>query len=369
MKKLIVAVAALALMAGSAYAAEWNFYGSARVATFYQTVETINNATADTSNISEALHSNSRIGAKVKVSDELSGRFEYGTGVNVRLLYGEWNFGAGKLLVGQDYTPVYTEGPAQVYNTDNGLIGWGLAYGSRKAQLKLIFGDFEIAAVAPSTAFTTTGSNGANTTVGNAQYQALGTTASEIKVPQIQASYKLRGDNWMVKAFGGFQTFEVNTGVGTNAQDVTSYVLGLSGDMTVGQFTFGAQLSGGDNAGNIMSVDVNGQLAAAGGASTNGLAQYTAGTNTVTDNEVFMWCAYVGYAVNDMFALQAGYGSAKAEYDTPGAVSDDSTSYYLQAPITLAPGVMVIPEIGMVDYEETNQQQTTYFGAKWMINF
>jgi len=35
MKKIIVAIAALALMAGSAYAAEWNFYGSARVSTFW----------------------------------------------------------------------------------------------------------------------------------------------------------------------------------------------------------------------------------------------------------------------------------------------------------------------------------------------
>ena len=39
MKKIIVAVASLALMAGSAYAADWNFYGSARVSTFWYDVD------------------------------------------------------------------------------------------------------------------------------------------------------------------------------------------------------------------------------------------------------------------------------------------------------------------------------------------
>jgi len=365
MKKLIVAVAALALMAGSAYAAEWNFYGSARVATFYSDVDTINTTAASTKNISEAVQSNSRIGAKVKVSDELSGRFEYGTGVNVRLLYGEWNFGAGKFLAGQDYTPVYTEGPAQVYNTDNGLIGWGLAYGSRKAQLKLTFGNFEIAAVAPNTNFTTGTVNGSGA---NVAFNAAGST-TEVKLPQFQASYKFAGDNWMVKGIAGFQTFEVNTGTATASQDVTSYVLGVVGDVSVGAFKLGAQVSGGDNAGNIMAVDVNGSLTAAGGSSNNGMAYYNTVTNTVVDNEVIQWCAYGKYTMNDMFAVEVGYGAAKVEYDTAGSASDEMTSYYIQAPITLAPGVFVIPEIGVVDYDETGQTETTYYGAKWMINF
>lgn len=367
MKKFIVAVAALALMAGSAYAAEWNFYGSARVATFYNDVETINSVTADAKNISEALQSNSRIGANVKVSDELTGRFEYGTGVNVRLLYGEWNFGAGKFLVGQDYVPLYTEGPGQVYSTDNGLIGWGLAYGGRKAQLKLTFGDFQIAAVAPNTTFIQNAGLPATTAANGLGAAAFGTTTSEVKLPQIQAAYKFSGDNWFVKAIGGFQTFEINTGAATNAQDATSYHLGLQADMSIGAFKLGAQVSGGENSGNLISVDVNGGLI--GTASNNGYALYDTTNNKVIDTEVFMWYAYAGYTVNDMFGLQIGYGQTKAEYDFAGAQSDESSSYYLQAPITLAPGVFVIPEIGVIDYQETNQTETTYFGAKWQINF
>ncbi|MGD9825120.1 MAG: hypothetical protein AB7U36_12155, partial [Desulfobacter sp.] len=88
MKKTIVVLAALALMMGSAYAAEWNFYGSARLATFWDDTDIISGDDGNTQ-YSEYLQVNSRIGANVKVSDELTGRFEYGASggnANIRLL-------------------------------------------------------------------------------------------------------------------------------------------------------------------------------------------------------------------------------------------------------------------------------------------
>lgn len=81
------AAAMVILFAASASAADWNFYGSARVQTFV--TDTDNKGAPDTKNFSETLQNNSRIGAKIKVSDELTGQFEYGAGVNLRQLYGE----------------------------------------------------------------------------------------------------------------------------------------------------------------------------------------------------------------------------------------------------------------------------------------
>ncbi len=74
-----------------------------------------------------ALQGNSRIGANVSAGD-VSGRFEYGTGVNLRLLYGTWNFGGGKLTVGRAYTPLMVCYSSQVYATDNGLVGFGYLF-------------------------------------------------------------------------------------------------------------------------------------------------------------------------------------------------------------------------------------------------
>jgi len=146
MRKLVSAIAALAMVATfamSAAAADWNFYGSARIETFYQ-----ENGT-DEFSMDQA--GNSRIGATVKVSDELTGRFEYGSGDNasIRLLYGEWNFGGGTLTVGQDYTPIsLTSGYSQQFkNANTGLIGYGMPYAGRVPQLKLTFGNFSIAAI------------------------------------------------------------------------------------------------------------------------------------------------------------------------------------------------------------------------------
>ncbi|MCG8567180.1 MAG: hypothetical protein MI747_19060, partial [Desulfobacterales bacterium] len=131
MKKLMLFAAALVLLAGStASAAEWNFYGSARVNTFITDFENspfqpkgapaLGLATGDdTKNYEQGLQGNARIGAKVKVNDSLKGRFEYGAlqgNANIRLLYGEWNFGAGSLLVGQNYTPLLLPYSNQVYS-------------------------------------------------------------------------------------------------------------------------------------------------------------------------------------------------------------------------------------------------------------
>lgn len=110
------------LYALPSWATEWNFYGSARVSTFQTNTEMP--SVPDTDNFALALQSNSRIGANVKVSDKLSGAFEYGASggnVNLRKLYGEWDFGAGKFLVGQTYAPMNWFYSNQVYGVDNDL--------------------------------------------------------------------------------------------------------------------------------------------------------------------------------------------------------------------------------------------------------
>jgi hypothetical protein len=345
MKKFIVAIAALAMLTGSAYAADWNFYGSARVSTFWSDTDTINGASGDTV-VSQALQGNARIGANVKASDELTGRFEYGASggnANIRLLYGVWNFGAGTLLVGQDYVPMYLPGSNQVYGTDNGLGGYGEMYGGRKAQLKLTFGGFQVAAVAPSVTYETGGASA---------------SGADIVLPQIQVQYKLAGDNWQVLATAGYNTFDVNT---TTGGDVTSWALGVDASITLGALSLIGQVSGGVNAGNIYGVDVGGGVRGSGYANVAG--------GNVTDNDVIMFRVCAAYKMNDMFGLEIGYGYAQTELDTAGATENEVKAYYVQAPITMAPGVFVIPEFGVIDYEEAGQNEVTYFGAKWQINF
>ena len=98
MKKFLIVLLVLGLVS-PVMAADWNFYGSARMTTFYVTEDfgDFENAIGedDDAGLIHTLQGNARIGATVKASDQIGGRFEYGSGPNLRLLYGTYNFGGG----------------------------------------------------------------------------------------------------------------------------------------------------------------------------------------------------------------------------------------------------------------------------------
>ncbi|MEE4364389.1 MAG: hypothetical protein V2J08_10665 [Desulfotignum sp.] len=326
MKKLMVLVAALALVAGSAMtaaAADWNFYGSSRVSTFYEDYDL-----ADVTNYEQALQGNARIGANVKVSDELTGRFEYGTGVNVRILWGEWDFGGGQLGIGQHYSPLNMFYSNQVFGADTDLLAYGGVYGGREAMIQLSFGDFQIAAINPSAP-----------------------AGAETDFPAIEVSYDLKMDAFSLALAGGYQTYDLG------ATDIDSWVVALGGKVNLGAGYVGGNVYAGQNAGDLMWIDT--------GNPAYGDGKGTAAADV--DNMGFIIAA--GFKANDMFAFEAGYGYAEVELDVSGSKADEVQSYYVQSTITLAPGVFITPEIGVIDYDEAGQEELMYYGAKWQINF
>ncbi|WP_321493098.1 hypothetical protein [uncultured Desulfobacter sp.] len=341
MKKIIVALAAVALMAGSAYAADWNFYGSARVQTFWSDVDVIDGADGDVQ-YSETLHSNARIGANVKVSDELTGRFEYGASggnANIRLLYGEWNFGAGKLLVGQDYAPLNYLYSNQVGGEDFNLLSVGGVYAGRQAQVCVKFGGFKLAVLNPRT-------------------QTTGTaTVDQVVIPAIQAAYALNLDMLGLEFGGGYSSFD------TSAGDVDSYVLTMGAKLDIAGFFMKGDVYYGENAGNFISMDLDGSI---GQYNQAGFAD-ASGTE-VLDNECIGFMVLAGFKINDMVTIEAGYGFAQAELDNANS-NDQVASYYINTTITFAPGVFIVPEVGYVDGQEAGDLETLYYGLKWQINF
>jgi hypothetical protein len=140
-------------------AVDWNFYGNARMATYYTSTDLKDNGGKDT-DLEWDLQSNSRIGANIK-AENINARFEFGVkgssggdvDVGTRRVYGTWNFGSGKLKVGKDYTPVSQFISGQVYDGDLGLLGIGTQYGNRTGQIAFEFGGFEIALVTPNSEF------------------------------------------------------------------------------------------------------------------------------------------------------------------------------------------------------------------------
>ncbi len=406
MKKLMVIAAVLVFFTGSAYAdvaAEWNFYGSARVSTFYSDINDSPFVAGNpsTENFEEDLNGNARIGAKVKVNDSLTGQFEYGAKddqSNVRLLWGEWDFGFGSLGVGKHYTPLLMPYSNQVYNIyarkdgDTNMSLFGMLYGKREAMIRLKFGTFQIALVEPRTLvnnyFTTATTSGYRVaTVPFDMYLANAQPETELNMPGIQAKYRLDFKMGHLNFAGGYQTFEVLSG--TEEYTVDSYVLALGGRLNLGKAYFKGNIWGGQNVGNLADILVSGRItssmAAVNGGDLDGsglgFAQWSDGTiytaaggfagvaKGITDNDALAGLAVVGYEIKKGLYLEAGYGYTRTELDEANSVENDAETFYLQSTIFLAPGVFLTPEVGYCDMKQSGEPVITYYGIKWQINF
>ena len=341
--KRFFAVAALAagLAVGSnAMAADWNFYGSARIEAFWADEE--DSAGDSETNYSETLQTDSRIGAKVKVSDELIGRFEYGAdddGVaNIRHLYGEWDFGTGKLLVGQTDSLLKFSISNQVYDNNAGLKKYGKVDASRKPMIRLTFGDFQIAAIQPAV-------------------DDLEADDTKSVMPKLEAKYTLSMESFSIDAAVGYQTYEVTSGA--DDFDVDSYILAIGGTFNFGPAFISADGWFGQNVGpyGLACISFNDPELVAG---------------DLKDNDAYGLVGVIGFKVNDMLAFEGGIGYVSTELDDVDD-EDEAMAYYVQATITLADGVTITPEIGyldnMDDMSGADEGDTLYYGMRFMINF
>jgi len=362
MKKTIVIFAALALVfvfAGTTMAADWNFYGQARFETYSvsNSKEVTGTGYSDTDTWWD-LQSNARLGANVDAGD-VKGRFEFGTNqagdnVYMRLLYGDWNFGAGTLRVGQSYTPITSFTSNQVFNDDTGLFNVGEVYAGRQGLIQLSISGFEIALIDPEVVAAPAGTPFS--------------TDTDTTLPKIEVAYKFSTDMFYVKPFAGYNSYDVVNAT-DNTKSIDSYIFGVNGGVTFGPAQIRVNAYMGQNLGTYGSSD---------SPTIAGLPVYNAGSGDFDDADE-LGGALVGiFTINDMLSLEAGVGYVSMERESNSIKEEEQTmTYYVQLPITLADGVYIIPEVGMFDYgdykvtgaTDVDQGDTTYVGAKWQINF
>ena len=374
MKKLILAIAVLALIASPALAVDWNFYGSARVNTWYTSTDF-----GDTENVggddddTDILwgsqgQQNSRFGARVK-AENVSGRVEIqmranngGDPSNVittesRLLYGEWNFGAGKLLVGKAYTPVSQFISGQAFDEDIGLLSSGAAYGNRISGLQLSFGGFTFAVLEPN----------------NDGYFAGDDV--DTMLPKLEAKYGMSFDMFSFNVMGGYQHYEVqeNPGGFDDDVDIDSWIVGGDVAVNFGPAYVKGAISYGQNISNA-AWDVTGLYTIGAVAVPNALVL----PDDVDDVDTLQFALVGGFKFTDQVSFEAGFGWREDDFDDAGGDEDDFWQVYGQAVISLAPGVWIIPEIGYQDFADApvdigpdgaDQGSKLYAGAKWQIDF
>ena len=382
MKKLIVILAAIAMVGAftATAMADVDLYGSARFRTYYADVDNGVAGAESDSDLEWRMGHLTRFGANFK-SDKITGAFEMdaragAAGVtgnieadsgasrlgNMRLrhLWGQYDFGAGKLLIGQTW-PLYELPVSGINYYSGGLqkLG-GMGYDvARTSQIRLTFGDFKIAFLPPDTSKTFPG--GTNTI----NYQEVNTM-----FPKIEIGYDLKMDAFALNFMGGWQTYEIedynqaaNTG-SKGTEDVTSYVLGVRGKANFGPAYAGLGLT----------YRVNGNNYGAWTVSTHESPLFQG--NDLKDATAFGVVAALGWKLNDMFTLEGSYSMLNTEVDTSLDNEDDASAWGVIAKITMAPGVYIIPELIFQDNKDrqdngvsTEEGDATIFGVFWRIDF
>ena len=358
MKKIFVLLGAVALVVAftaPSFAAEWSFYGSARIQTWWESDDFgdfVNAAGEDDDlDLNHSLQGNSRIGANVKVSDNLVGVFEYGSTPNLRKLYGEYDFGGFKLLVGQTYTPLNWFYSNQVFAVDTNLLPYGGVYNGRRAMIEGTFGGLNIALVQPVT-------DPLPSIITVPPIPVFENAETDVTIPQLQAKYTFKVAGLKIEVAGGYQTYDAVDENGDD-EDINSYIIAIGGTYRTGPFFVGANYWMGQNVGNM-------------GMWNEGFDEAIWDGDEVLDTDGYGFILVASFTLSDMLTFEGGYGYSN--FDTDDAdEEDDTSSYYVNATVNLAKGVFIVPEIGIVDRGDdalgNDEGDTTYYGLKWQINF
>jgi len=351
MRKLLILLSAAALVVAFTLpaAAEVSFYGDARMNTGWTSFDADVAGTDTVDNVRWGMDvGNTRFGAQFQ-EGSVGGNVELrpqdgaaGT-PNMRHWYGWWDFGGGKLIVGQTWTPTFAPVACACY--EGGLTaGYGDVIGSLRApQIALHMGSLQIAALTPT------------------QANKLGGSSTGM-LPKIEANYSLKAGPAAIKLYGGFNSSEEEVaGPPKKSYDYSSYLFGANVRMAFG------------------AAGVNFNVYTAKNPAEYGIAadRSQAATITTDVNEVDSMGFIVdfSYKISPTMSLYVGFGQATDELDVAGTDEQTHTIFYAGLPITLAKNVTLTPEIGQMSDEHdvgaavTPAPSTTYYGAYWRIAF
>lgn len=416
MKKLLVVLLVLGLAAPAMAAPQWFWYGSGRLNVGYisnsqelraqtggQAVNTIPGN--DPSIVPTGTQSNGkddagwvdmptqaqRVGAKVVTSDAISGQVEiryidadtnWRVGSNVypyrglyfRQIFGNWKFGEGSLRVGQDYTPatflLYSNsiGDTAFDGDEVGVTG-GIPYISSQPQVKLTMFGFQFAIME------------ANKSNSLDQIKTLtgipqGTSGDiDYNLPRMELAYQWNSPMVSLRPILGYQSYDAVTRSGSpvteTSKSITSYLYGLGANIRLGAAYINVTAAGNQNGANYGLWQTN-TYQTNRGCIING---------EVKDSTGVQGMLVAGFKINPMLTAEAGYAINKTEgyniVTTTTKVENTWQQYYIQMPITAAPGVIFTPEFGVFDFGENKPQNgtatklgtSTYFLVQARIDF
>ena len=412
MKKILLfALAALLLVAFTAPAMaatkKVSFYGDIRFNTYWVNKDSdyFNNYQnmadkSDNDLMWEADFGDSRFGARF-MEGPISANVEirpkdkdYG---GYRQWWGQWDFGPAAILVGHTWNPACITISNSQFDSETGVFYGSFMSRLRTTQIrltvpfsmgKLVIGLLNNPAVAPdvvdSAKIAATGSEpkasdytiyeeynddlkNYNAKVAEYDFDHPRNYDTDVKMPEIETCLTLKFSPVQVDLVGAYSRFKYEEVISSTSETVTSYFYGTRLIVPFGPFSFKALYICGQNLGNY------------GDLSTLNLnytkMRWDVATDKSEDSDYSDYGATLGFKVNDMVSLEAGYFYQKTErYQKE---EDPNAHYYLMAAITPVKGFTIYPEIGVRDEKDItdssgktrDQGKRKYFGAYWKISF
>jgi len=349
MKKALLIILGILISVG--LLADINFYGQARTGLWYDLQDEDFTGSEAKTNMSLLLYKNSRLGLNFS-NENYNAKAEIGFSsvVVLRHLYGEYDFGKFKLLAGKTFTGFADFGSqvvACVYSYDNLLIGYGLYYDGSQPQIRFSHKNGIYVILQQPKKIDPAG---------------LGADAINALVPKINVGYKTTFGNINFHPTFGLNSTQYNKDItGGMDESVLAYIGAVTVKYIDGPYYFKAQANFGQN-----SFDYG--LAGC----TAVYALWDTLKTEILNVSNFGGYAEFGYTINEKTALKTGFGYNGSDRDDLDEADGASTAFF-QTIHTLAKGVVVIPEVGIIDDMEDGMGKKegarTYFGAKLQMNF
>lgn len=401
----VVACAAALALAVPALAVDFSGYGAVRVGTFWTQNQYYNAAglRRSDSDFSLDLFGDSLVGVRVKEGD-FSAVAEMGAfnpkaenkGPEVRLLFGEWDFGAGKIRVGKAPSP-YVYRTQMVWDSDGGMNAYGSLWDGRYAQIKLTMNNgFYIDLMQPRAG--AAGNNTMNVTSADATaafsqtgnlYPSTAYWNYNTIMPKIVVGYEGKLDKW---TFGGgvsynmynLEKYATATATPTKT-DIHSYLVFFHGKVDLAPVELSYNLFTGRNLGDLMSSAASAYATSGGGASYNAYTNANTGVPTTlssntgsyydvlrdVDSYTYGGWAQIGYTVNPKLKVYAG--ASYVSDDNKKTHADERFAAFINAQYQVSKNFKIVPEIGymndMYNTGGTKEPRTLEAGAKWEMSF
>jgi len=237
-----------------------------------------------------------------------------------------------------------------VWGSDNDLLNFGGVYSGRQPMLRLKMAGFQVALL-------------------QANRDALGSDfGTEALLPAIEMSYGFNAGIVSMKVAGMAQTYKLGKDTPLDS-DIASWDIAFGAKADLGAAAVWGDVFYGQNLGNYTMYQH--------GVSDAVIVQTGAVSTGVEDTNTFGGILGVTFKATDLLAFEVGAGytvSDNNQFDN----DDDGFSLYGNLVITMAPGVMIIPEIGYFDYGDaayngptgsSDEGDLVYAGAKFQINF